>query len=562
MELPYSDQLSRKRDAVVRAFESYWCLADCKVMQTEPAPSLTGYRLRAKLVVSGDGIGLFADGSHSVVDLESCLVLSSAVKSALRALRGFPLHQHGVNAVDIREVDGGILVTLAAENPQSLSALATELGERMPNAVSIATSARMNNSPRVLGAVPNTVWGPNKARHTLVAGMPYHYACHGAFTQVNSSQTARVHEHIQRVLSNQLGGLAGRRVLELFAGEGALALRLAGSGAFVTVVEGMETPIAFLAQAAEEQSLSVTGRWGDAGCVLEKIIDEGHRFDALLVNPPRRGLSPQMRREIATVAPRVAIYTSCCPQTLARDAADMARLGLRVAELRPFDMIPLSDCVESTATFVPAEPIVPRVIFEDRNLIVVDKPGHEPTTIGGDERGSLLGRVRRQCGAPRAVALHSMHRELSGPCMFGRSKESAALLAQTVSRRVSTAVALVKGIARRKGVFRLHSDNEQISSRLHYTRVRVLAGHSLLTITVHGNDVRECPRLLAGIGHPIIGNFGWGDVPTNEFFKYRHWLDRSFIHISSVTVLYEQRSLVLASELAYDLGGVGKSLAG
>jgi tRNA/tmRNA/rRNA uracil-C5-methylase (TrmA/RlmC/RlmD family) len=50
----------------------------------------------------------------------------------------------------------------------------------------------------------------------------------------------------------------------------------------------------------------------------------GTRFDAVVVNPPRRG-----------VAPAVVAYVSCDPETLARDLDHLSRLGYASARVRP-----------------------------------------------------------------------------------------------------------------------------------------------------------------------------------------------------------------------------------
>ncbi|HOU92486.1 MAG TPA: hypothetical protein PLU22_15645, partial [Polyangiaceae bacterium] len=114
---PYPEQLAEKRAAVVAAFAPYGLLDASAIGETRGAAELEAYRLRAKLVASDAGLGLFEAGGHRVVDTSSCRVLRPAVARAVAALRALAPHRAGVSAVDVREVDRGVMVTLAAADP-------------------------------------------------------------------------------------------------------------------------------------------------------------------------------------------------------------------------------------------------------------------------------------------------------------------------------------------------------------------------------------------------------------------------------------------------------------
>ena len=148
-------------------------------------------------------------------------------------------------------------------------------------------------------------------------------------------------------------------------------------------------------QAAELQGLNVTSECGDVATVVKLIVERGERFDALVVNPPRRGMSPMAREWAARLEPAAIAYVSCDPDTLARDLDHFLRLGYTTGELRPLDMIPLTDEVETVAilrrTMIPT----PQVLFEDDDIIVVEKGAHEPTSPQSEYAGSLLSRARK-----------------------------------------------------------------------------------------------------------------------------------------------------------------------
>ena len=139
--------------------------------------------------------------------------------------------------------------------------------------------------------------------------------------------------------------------------------------------------------------------------------------DAIVLNPPRRGLSPSARSAAVRLRPRAIAYVSCNPDTFARDLDHFVRLGFAAAQVAPVDMIPLSDEIESCAILLPTRPPPPAILYEDERLLAIDKPAHEPTTPQGEHEGSLLRRVQELPEAQRAVPIHRLDVETSGVCL-------------------------------------------------------------------------------------------------------------------------------------------------
>jgi 23S rRNA (uracil1939-C5)-methyltransferase len=279
-----------------------------ELAQVSPAPivgadRLVDYRVRAKLVAARDRLGLFREGSHELVDVPECRVMSPALRRLAAELRGrLP---DDVTGVDLREADGGTLVTLIARRGASqgrLTAFATSLGERVPSVLGVAVSLRDPRSPQLLGDEPVVVWGKAELPHHFGEDAPYHLAAPGSFTQVHPEQAARLHSEIERRLVEHLGALSGARVLELHAGSGALGLRLARAGARVTLVEAFEPAVKRAVTAARLQNITLEARAADAVAFCEDTLSRGERFEALLVNPPRRGLEAKLRESIAGLA--------------------------------------------------------------------------------------------------------------------------------------------------------------------------------------------------------------------------------------------------------------------
>ena len=66
---------------------------------------------------------------------------------------------------------------------------------------------------------------------------------------------------------------------------------------------------------------------GDTGAVAQRLAEEGIRPQVICVDPPRKGLAPEVPAILAGMAPDRIVYVSCDPATLARDLERFAQLG-------------------------------------------------------------------------------------------------------------------------------------------------------------------------------------------------------------------------------------------
>jgi 23S rRNA (uracil1939-C5)-methyltransferase len=105
--LPPAEQLRAKQALLERALAPYAVL-EARVLPVQAAEPLSGYRTRAKLAVApGPRLGLFARGTHDVLDLPGCPVLAPGLASAAEALRrSLRAPPDGAEAVLLPEGEG------------------------------------------------------------------------------------------------------------------------------------------------------------------------------------------------------------------------------------------------------------------------------------------------------------------------------------------------------------------------------------------------------------------------------------------------------------------------
>ena len=578
IEQPYAEGLAFKQACVARALGRYPELSGLSGLEPAPvqgAERVSDYRVRAKLVTDREGrLGLFAAGSHTVVDTPECRILAPPLHAAANALRALLPLEIPLAGADLRLTDAGVLLCLISDGvvaPGALERSAERVWQNVPGLVSLAASVRETGAVQLLGQQLRVLRGPAQTPHHFAPDQPWHYASHGAFTQVHPAQAERLHQQLEGTLRERLGTLSGQRVLELYAGSGALALRLAARGASVTAVESFAPALAQLSEAASAQRLALATRaqtaeeFVGARSAPEKGAQQApSQIDALIVNPPRRGLSPSVREAIAQLRPRLVAYISCEPETLARDLQHFRYLGWRAAELTPFDLIPLSKAVECLTLLEPAALLAPRVLFEDEGAVALDKSPFEPTTAQGEREASLLERARQALGIPELTPIQRLERGTSGVCWFARRPELVAPLTHALEQGAETYVALVRGITRAKGKIDrpLREGGQSSSAITRYRRREVTGGHSLLELRLEQRRKHQLRRHLSSIGHPILGDERYGQASANRHFEHRHGLDRTFLHCTVVRLELPSGPCEVRSELPGDLRAVLDSLAG
>lgn len=127
-----------------------------------------------------------------------------------------------------------------------------------------------------------------------------------------------------------------RTVLDLYCGVGGFALHALAPGRSVTGVEVSPEAIAAAEHSARGHG-DATFLAGDATAYALGLRPEAHP-DLVIVNPPRRGIGPELAHWLDSSSVREVVYSSCNVDSLARDLAAMP--SWRATEARLVDMFP------------------------------------------------------------------------------------------------------------------------------------------------------------------------------------------------------------------------------
>jgi 23S rRNA (uracil1939-C5)-methyltransferase len=288
-----------------------------------------GYRTRARFTAGDETIGLQSRRSHEVIDVDHCPLLDPALDAALAEARRALLP--GVQRQIAR---GGTIAGLVGRGGQVHLALRglTPAGRDAAQAlVGRAAIAGVLADGESFGA---------REIDTAGEGEPPFWASADGFAQASAAGNRAL-----RRLAAAAARAGGQRALELYAGDGNFTRDLAATARAVDAVESDRAAAQRLARNAPAARATCER----AERAARRLADAGERYDLALIDPPRAGA-----REIVPALARLAdrlVYVSCDPMTLARDAQELAKAGLRPIEATPIDLMPQTYHIEIIAIF-------------------------------------------------------------------------------------------------------------------------------------------------------------------------------------------------------------------
>ncbi|KIH76373.1 23S rRNA m(5)U-1939 methyltransferase [Geoalkalibacter ferrihydriticus] len=369
ISMDYAAQLRFKQQKVSDALGTYPSLARAEILPIWEAPQPLGYRCSAKLVIGKErgrvSIGLYRRHSHQVVDIGQCPLHHPLINEIAMAVRE-EIERQGVwvynpargsgllryLAVRVSPSRNEAMVTFVTteRNYREVTHLAKWLVKKVPQVVSVQQNVNSSAGNVILGAQTLKMLG-HPALLDQVGDLRLRISP-ASFFQVNHPQAERIYERVRQWAACRRDELA----LDLYCGIGGIAMNLARDAGAVLGIEAVEEAVRNAADNARLNHLdNCRFRAGDAAELLEDLEMELAPGAVAVVNPPRKGCEAEVLKRLAALAPRMLIYVSCNPVTLARDLDLLATMGLVTAEIQPVDMFPQTPHVESIARLVPKE---------------------------------------------------------------------------------------------------------------------------------------------------------------------------------------------------------------
>lgn len=371
--VPYEQQLQLKSEACAALLQDYFVDPTAPVWLTPHRSEVAAFRNKAKFVVLGAAgkLLLGLQGPRGSVDLTTCPIQDPQLNAAGQQLRefmnGLPLSGYDVarRRGDLKFVhvtvapSGNLLVRFVVQSmaaAEQIASRAAQLRQVLPEAETVTLNILPEHRAVLEGDTEYVLWGSGlrvRLPQVSLQLLPQ------SFFQTNTAVAAGLYAQARQWADQ----LRPRSVLDLYCGVGGFALHLAepknqaghadGSesvgltGAASTAVrrvvgvELSEYAVRAAKRSAREQGLAASFVAADATAYALQLQEFP---ELLIVNPPRRGIGRKLCEWIQGSQIHHIIYSSCNPESLAADLAQLP--GYRITQARIFDMFAHTKHVE------------------------------------------------------------------------------------------------------------------------------------------------------------------------------------------------------------------------
>ena len=359
--MSYTEELRAKRQRVQDALTRLGG-TDLQVEEILGAKDPTHYRNKSQYPVGPGGtIGFYKARSHQVVGVDCCLIQSETSDKTAKAV-GDWMRRYKISAYDERTGKGlvrhiyvrvnrkGESLCCVVANGKQLPRepeLVAFIRAAAPRTVGVVLNTNTKKGNVILGEKDRTLWGQDFLMDTL-CGLRFKLSV-PSFYQVNRDQAEVLYGK-----ALEFAGLTGEEtVLDLYCGTGTITLCMAAKAKQVIGAEIVPPAIADAKENAARNGIENAEFFcGDAADIAAKLEQDGLRPDVITVDPPRKGLSPEVIVSVAAMGPERVVYVSCDPATLGRDVKLFAELGYQAVRACAVDMFPGTRHVETVAELV------------------------------------------------------------------------------------------------------------------------------------------------------------------------------------------------------------------
>ena len=368
LAVPYELQLKRKQAAMEELFAQVTAQDGVRVEPVRGMDDPRAYRHKAATPFSPGSratggrmrCGFYERGTHRLVYCKQCLTEAPGLRSVLNDVAHVAddLHIRAYNEDSGRGVlrhavvraayaTGDILLTLVTNGPNLPHAepLVRRLVKRNPHIVSVVQNINDRRTNAILGTRSNTLFG-NGILHDKLLGCTFEIGP-TSFYQTNPAQTETLYQLAMEGIHD------AHTLLDAYCGTGTIGIcaaaqaRRDGRSLQVKGVEQVSNAVGCARRNARANGLANSCSFTCADATEWMGTQRQSAIDAVILDPPRAGSTPEFLRGVARLAPKYVSYVSCNPSTQVRDLAVLREAGYRVSRIVPVDMFPHTKHVET-----------------------------------------------------------------------------------------------------------------------------------------------------------------------------------------------------------------------
>jgi 23S rRNA (uracil1939-C5)-methyltransferase len=341
--IPYQEQARWKEKIFADLMIRGKLVSSDRLKPIVPAPmewnSRNRVQFKCHLRAEGLIIGFYQHGSHHVVDVDKCRLVSPEIQRTLDFLRNeLPeaTRLDCLSQVDVACGDDGeirVVLHVLSDGRQQLRTWLQAFADRYQ--INACVQSNRKEAPEVVYGEGDLTVKVDQPEITLRYGP-------GGFVQVNSAQN----RSMVAAMLDLLGLNDTENVLDLFCGMGNFSLPLARRAGRVAGVEAHAASIAHARVNATANNITNVEFYADDASAIMSRYHVADDLDLVILDPPRVGCY-QLSRELLKLQPKRILYVSCDPATLVRDLTPLVHGGYEVVSSQPFDLFPQTWHIES-----------------------------------------------------------------------------------------------------------------------------------------------------------------------------------------------------------------------
>ena len=188
-----------------------------------------------------------------------------------------------------------------------------------------------------------------------------------------------------------------------------------------------------------------------------------------------------------------------------------------------------------------------QIIFEDQNILIVNKPRGLLLQQDGDENHQSLDRIVSDYLKKVAMPVHRLDKDTSGLCVFAKNKKAADEMSKIFndhSQIEKHYLTLVSGVIEEDGEIdaplRKSFERKKMvvaplksGAKPAITRYRVLQkykDYTLLDVQLLTGRTHQIRAHMSYIRHHVVGDIKYGDYKINNEFKRLFGFENQFLH--------------------------------
>lgn len=366
--LNYDSQLKYKTELVKDVMEKIGGVKDVPVENIIGADEEDRQNYRNKVIepfaVDKNGkiiTGMFKRKSHEVFEVKENMLSSNLANKIINNVKKMldmtkisvydekkhkGLLRHIMVRTNLKNEAMLVLIINSKKVPKEIEQFLKNAYENMKEIKSVYVSLNSDITNVALGKINIHLFGDKYLRESI-NDINFNISP-DSFFQININQTRKLYNIGISFFDN----IKDKYIADTFSGTGTIGMILSKNAEKVYSIEIVKSAVKDGIKTAEENGIkNMEFITGDVNKELLNLIEAGKKVDAVIFDPPRKGIEGNSLIKLAGHNIEEIVYISCNPSTFARDSKILIEHGYKLEKIQPVDMFPQTSHIEVIGKF-------------------------------------------------------------------------------------------------------------------------------------------------------------------------------------------------------------------